>query len=175
MNRREMISTSGLGIAGFAVGTGFTAPACGAKNLSGWVSSIVGAFAEMKPLLSQLGLSQVIVDKVSQWIDTAAKIARDFDQAYRDGKFADAVTLFNNLGGIVAQIAAELGQTDNRIVKLALVAIAVARIAIATLLNDQSSDPQVARAVRGAAANPAVVEIRRLASADIDKLMKALP
>jgi hypothetical protein len=177
MNRRTMIGRSALAAGGFAVGVGFTAPSCGTpKNLSSWVTMIVAAFGEIKPLLGELGLGTAVLDRVSGFIDKAAKIARDFDAAYRAGKFQDAATLFVNLGDVIAQIAADLGATDNRIVKLALISISIARIAIASLLNAQA--PAVAEAVSAARTGGkarVVTEIERLANLDISKIEKAIP
>jgi hypothetical protein len=174
-----MITTSGLGLAGFAVGTGFTAPSCGQKDLSGWVVTIPAYLNEIKPLLPDLGLSQVVIDKVSGWIDTAVSVAKKFDDAYQSGKFADAVTLFANLGGLITEIAAELNVTDNRIIKLALVGIQIARITIASLLQSQGDalpTSQKARAM-GVVTGPqqtALSEIQRLASIDVNGLLKAV-
>lgn len=176
ISRRDALKRVGVGV-GFAM----VAPAvvlqeaCKPKDPSAWVSTIVTTFGEIKPLLPQLGLSAAIVTKVSDLIDKGAKIARDFDQAYRSGAFANAVTLFTSLSGIITQVAGDLGATDNRIVKLALVAIAVARITIASLLDSQSGQPEVAAAVSADPGNPAIREIRRLANADLSKIEKALP
>lgn len=174
ISRRSMLKTStagGLGMVGALTLTGL---ACDKKNLSGWVTTIVSAFAEMKPLLGDLGLSPAVINKISGWIDTAAKVAKDFDVAYVAGKFADAVTLFNNLGRLIAQIAGELGAMDNRIVKLALVSISIARIAIATLLSNQAqASPEAMNAAASAPASN-TAEIKRLASVNVDGLLKDL-
>ena len=167
----KLSTVAGLGAIG---GYGFTAPACSAKSLSGWVASIDAAFDEMKPLLPQLGLSTAIVAKVSDLVDKGAAIVRKFDQYYRDGKFADAVTTFYNLGLIVADIATELNVLNNRIVTLALLTIRAARVAIAAILDSQSGDPAVKETVAVNATNPAVLEIRKLATMDISGLAKAL-
>lgn len=176
--RRDFIKTGTVTAGSIAFGAAFTAPACEKKNLSTWVVTIVSAFSEIKPLLSQLGLSQAVVDRVANLIDKGASIARSFDEAYKAGKFADAVTLFSNLGGVISEVATTLNVTDHRIVKLALVSISIARIAIASLLQSQAdAQPQVARAVRSAttSANERdIAEIRRLASMDISKLEAAV-
>jgi hypothetical protein len=176
MNRRDMLKTSSVAGLGTLGGFAFTAPSCDKpKNLSTWVTIIVADFTEMKPLLPELGLSQATIDRVSGFIDKAVKVARDFDAAYVAGKFADAVTLFTSLGDIVAQIASDLGAAENRIVKLALISIRIARIAIASLLSSQASEPQVAAAVRAARTTRTVSEIERLANSDLSKIEKALP
>ena len=57
MNRREMITTTTLGLTGFAVGTGFTAPACGvSKEKAVKVAGLVIELSEQSiPLLHLLG------------------------------------------------------------------------------------------------------------------------
>lgn len=175
MNRRDLIKRGSMATALVAVGG--LQLACKPQNLSGWVSTIVSAFGEMKPLLTQMGLSELVITRVSGWIDTAVKVAKDFDAAYRAGKFSDAVTLFTNLGKLITDIAADLNVTDNRIVKLALVTIAIARIAIASLLKSQSDNqPAVGLARQAASADDEkkLAEIERLAAINIDGLVFGL-
>lgn len=176
MNRREMITTTGLGVAGFAIGTGFTAPACNPKNLSSYVQMIAGGFTEIKVLLPDLGLSQSIIAQLAEFIDKGVKIAQDFDTAYKAGKFKDAATLFTNLGSIISQVVSTLGvSVENRAVKVALAAIAIARVAVAILLTKQAEDqPQVA-AQAGTMPPQAVSEIQRLAATDLSKVLALLP
>lgn len=176
MNRRQMIKTSTVAGLGAVTGFGFTAPACGQKDLSGWVTTIVAYFDEIKILLPELGLSQAVIDKVSGLISKAAKIAKQFDEAYKAGKFENAVTLFTNLGGLITQIAGELNVTDNRIVKLALVGIQIARITIASLLKSQGDAQPAVRMAAMSAEGPqqaALDEINRLAAIPVDGLLKA--
>lgn len=184
MNRREMISTTALGAVGFAVGTGFAAPkGCSVKNLSSYVQMIAGGFTEIKVLLPDLGLSQSIIAQAAELIDKGVKIARDFDAAYKAGKFNDAASLFTNLGSTLTQVINTLGvSTENRAVKVALAAIGIARVAVAILLNKQADDqPAVAVEVakagrkRGTSAAKAVTDIERLAATDLDRLLAAIP
>lgn len=180
MNRREMMSKTTVAGLGAVGGFAFTMPPCSGKDLSGWVVTIDAYYDEVKILLPGLGLGQAVIDRVSDLIDKATKIAKQFDAAYVAGKFTDAVSLFSNLGGLVTQIATELNVTDNRIVKLALVGIQIARITIASLLKVQADNqPQVAAkagAMRSASteADAAIGEIERLASVNIDGLLKAV-
>lgn len=180
MNRRQMITTSALGAAGFAVGTGFTAEACSPKNLSTYVQMIAGGFSEIKVLLPDLGLSQSIIAKVAELIDKSVKIAKDFDDAYKAGKFTDARTLFTNLGSLVTQVITTLGlSVENQGVRIALAAIAIARIGIAIILDRQLSQPSMAASVQEAQADPenakALNEIKRLANTDVSKILALLP
>lgn len=139
MNRREMIHTTVLGVAGFGVGTASTAPACpGSKNLSTYVVTVIGALEELTPLLP----SQ------SSNITKAIKIAKDFDEAYRAGKFDSATVLFENLSSTVSQIASDAGVTNSS-VKIGIAVAGVAMRAIAVLLKNQvTEDPRVADVVK---------------------------
>lgn len=61
MNRREMLTTTALGMGGFVVGTGFAAPACGvskekAVRVAGFVIDIT---KESLPLLDLLGAQDI--------------------------------------------------------------------------------------------------------------------
>lgn len=172
MNRREMITTTALGAAGFAVGTGFTAGACSPKNLSTYVQMIAGGFSEIKVLLPDLGLSQSVIAKVAELIDKGVKIAKDFDDAYKAGKFSDAATLFSNLGSLISQVVSTLGvSTENRAVKVALAAIGIARVAIAILLANQNQG----FTAQNPAQAQAMSEIERLAATDVSKILALLP
>jgi hypothetical protein len=69
MNRRDMIVTSGLGIAGFAVGTGFAAPACGvskekAVRVTGFVIEIAKEAVPLLDLLNAHDLAITVDAKV---------------------------------------------------------------------------------------------------------------
>lgn len=132
MNRRTLLKTGALGGVGMlTLGTS----ACG-KNLSTYVSIIIGALEELSPLLP--GQSSVIA--------TAVKIAKDFDEAYRAGKFASATALFSNLAGVIGQIADSIG-VSSPAVKTAIAIAGIALRAIAVLLKQQSAEPAVAAVI----------------------------
>jgi len=141
MNRRKMLSTTALGMTGFAIGTAFTAPGCpGGKNLSTYVNIVTGALQELSPLLP--GQTQLI--------SKAIGIAKTFDDAYRAGKFVDAAALFENLAGVVSQIAESAGLSSPS-VKVAIAVAGIAMRAIAVLLKTQATDPAIAAAVSDSA------------------------
>ncbi len=173
MNRRDLIKSGAVTTAAIAMG-GFQV-ACAPKNLSGWVTTIIASFGEIKPLLPQLGLSQAVIDRVSGWIEKAVHIAQEFDAAYKAGKFSDAMTLFTNLGGLITQVASELNVVNNRIINLLLVGIQIARITIASLLKTQGENqPQIARRSMSRSEQDAANEIQRLAAIDVSGLLKAI-
>jgi hypothetical protein len=180
--RRDFLKTSTVAAGGLAFGAAFTAPQCGGvKNLSSYVQMVAGGFSEIKVLLPDLGLSQSIIAQVAELIDRGVKIAKDFDTAYKAGKFSDASTLFTGLGETVSQVVSTLGvSTDNRAVKVALAAIGIARVAIAILLQRQADDqPQIASAVQAgkqrSAEAKAISEVERLAETDLTKVLALLP
>lgn len=180
-SRRRFLKTGGLalgGAAGFAIGTGATAPACNPKNLSTYVQMFAGGFSEIKVLLPDLGLSQSIIAKVAELIDKGIKIAEAFDKAYKAGKFRDAATLFTNLGSIVSEVVTTLGvSTENRAVKVALAAIGIARVAIAIILSRQAQDTgfSASAAAPGSPEAKAIAEIEKLAATDVSKILALLP
>lgn len=78
MNRRQMITTTGLGIAGFATGTAFTAPACGVSKEKAvkYVGLIIDLSKEAPPLLNLLGAPD-IADLVSEKVIPALEKLKD--------------------------------------------------------------------------------------------------
>jgi hypothetical protein len=132
MNRRTLLKTGGLA----AVGTLTVGVSSCAKNLSTWVNILIGAAQELSSLLP--GQSALI--------SKAVAIAKSFDEAYRAGKFIDAMSIFENLANVVDQVTATLGVT-NPTVKLAISMMRIALRAIATLLKAQAQNPAVAAAL----------------------------
>lgn len=71
MNRRDMLVTSGLGAAGFVVGTGFTAPACPfdgvtkdkAVRVTGFVIDLAKEAVPLLDLLGARGIATAVRDK----------------------------------------------------------------------------------------------------------------
>lgn len=172
MNRRNLLKGGAI-TAGVAALGGFQI-SCKPKSLDSWALIIETDFRDFKPLLPQLGLSQAVIDKIGDWLDKGINILHQFSADYRNGDFANAVALFNSLGEIVASIANEFNVLDNKIVKLILVSIQVARIAIASLLSEQATaSSEAMKAVRGAKASD-TAEIRKLAAVNVDKLLKAV-
>ncbi len=163
MNRRVALQSIGTGTASVAVfGPVVFLQGCSPKNLSVYVQTVVGTLHELQPLLPDASAN----------IAKAIKIASDFDKAYRDGKFADAIAVFSNLSGVISEIATDAG-VDNSTVKVALAVAGIAMRAIAVLLQSQSANPAVANARVGASSEQrrqaALVE--KLANAgEIDRL-----
>jgi len=151
MNRRQFNRTAlKVGAVAVAAPTVLALKGCpGAKNLSVWVNTVVGALQEIAPLLPSS----------ARLISKAVKIAQDFDVAYWAGKFLDATALFENLAGVLSQITQDAG-INNPTIKIALAVAGVAMRAIAVLLKSQSNQPQVAAVL----AAPQTPEMRRRAN-----------
>ena len=146
MNRRTLLKTSSVGAIGFLT---LGAKGCG-KNLSTYVNVVIGALQELSPLLP--GQAQLIAKAVS--------IAKTFDDAYRAGKFIDAGALFENLAGVISQIAEAAGVASPS-VKVAIAVAGIAMRAIAVLLKNQAADPTIAAIVNDRASSNANVARQR--------------
>lgn len=176
MDRRQALTLIGTGGAGYAISTGFTAPGCSTKDLSMYTLIIARSYGEIKPLLPELGLSAARAQTVGNWIDKAISISGKFDEAYKRGAFADAASLFNELGSLVMSIAGELNVANNRIVTATLAGVAIARIAIAALLAAQAQEQGISSrtARQTPAMSIAITEIERLNAIDLNQLVFAL-
>jgi len=142
MNRRTLLKTGSVGAVGFLT---LGAKGCG-KNLSTYVNVVIGTLQELSPLLPGQ----------AQFISKAVGIAKTFDDAYRAGKFMDATALFENLAGVISQIADSAGLSSPS-VKVAIAVVGIAMRGIAVLLKDQTSDPTIAAIVsESASKNPVV-------------------
>jgi hypothetical protein len=138
MNRRTMLKSVGTGAAiGVAAPSTLLLEGCEPKNLSVYVETVVGSLKEVATLLPSLG------PRITQ----AIKIAEDFDAAYRAGKFESALALFENLSGVISQIAGDVGLFTPT-VKVALAVAAIAMRAIAVLLKSQEAEPAVAKRLK---------------------------
>lgn len=133
MNRRTILKTGAL-TAGMLMLSGAQV-ACG-KNLSLYVNIIVGALKELSPLLP--GQAQLIAKAIA--------IAETFDRAYREGKFTDAIAIFENLAGVLGEIADAAGVTNPQ-VRTALAVAGIALRAIAVLLKSREGEPVVVEAI----------------------------
>jgi hypothetical protein len=180
MDRRNFVKTIAGGTAAIATSRALTAAGVGGlalmlqgcgKNISGWITAIVSGFAEVKSLLPDLGLGQGAIDKISTLIAKGAKIAQDFDDAYKAGKFSSAIILFKNLGGVLEEVRADLGiNADNKIVKAAFAVIGFARVAVAIILDRQGQNRPEAIAAAASASGEelaALAEIKRLAATEL--------
>lgn len=159
MNRRTLLKTGGFAAVGvMTVGVS----GCG-KNISFYTATVIGALKDLRPLLPNLG------DRLSK----AIAVAETFDAAYRDGKFADAATLFENLTTTVSEIIAAIG-VMNESVKLAVAVGGVALRAIAVLLRQQASQPAVAAMVAASDASAKAMIQKMADPAVIDKVVEAV-
>lgn len=107
MNRREMIVTSGLGAAGFVVGTGFTAPACGVSKEKAvkYTGIAINYLKDILPIAAQLG-GAAISDLINRALPALEKLKTALDNS----EFPTAGNLFDQVTGILGQIANALLQ-----------------------------------------------------------------
>lgn len=107
MNRREMITTSGLGLAGFAVGTGFTAPACGVSKEKAvkYTGIAIDYMKDILPIVGQLGGTE-IANLINKGIPLLEKLKAKLDES----DFTVAGSLFDQVTSVLGQIANALFQ-----------------------------------------------------------------
>lgn len=107
MNRREMITTSGLGAAGFLVGTGFTAPACGVSKEKAvkYTGIAIDYLKDILPITSQLGGTEI-----ANLINKAMPLLEKLKSALDNSEFPTAGSLFDQVTGVLSQIANALVQ-----------------------------------------------------------------
>lgn len=159
MNRRAMLKTTGA--AGVGILT-FGVAGC-SKNINLYTATVIGTLEELLLLLPDL----------SDPIKKAIALAKSFDTAYREGKFANAGTIFANLTSVVSEIATLAGVTNPQ-VKLAIALGGVALRAIAALLKSQASDPAVATAVAASTDSVTKAVIERMADSKVLDMTLAL-
>lgn len=109
MNRRQMLTTTGLGVAGFAVGTGFTAPACGVSKAKAVkvASLVIELSKEAVPLLGLLGAQDLAIQFNTKIIPAMEKL-RD---AIADAEIPEA-------GNMLGTIRSLLGTAANALLNL---------------------------------------------------------
>lgn len=107
MNRREMITTGGLGAAGFLVGTGFTAPACGVSKEKAvkYTGIAIDYLKDILPITSQLGGTEI-----ANLINRAMPLMEKLKSALDNAEFPTAGSLFEQVTGILSEIANSLLQ-----------------------------------------------------------------
>lgn len=144
MNRRTMLKRVGTGVAIVAISPGvLLMSGCTVKDIAFYVSTVVGALGELSPLLP--GAAKLIAE--------AVKVANDFLAKYKAGDFSNATAIFQNLVGLITQIASDVG-VNNPTMKIILAVASVAVHAIAAILAGQGTQSLAVKA-RMAKANSA--------------------
>lgn len=107
MDRRQMITTTSLGIAGFAVGTGFTAPACGVSKEKAvkYTGIAIDYLKDILPIVGQLGGTEM-----SNLINKAIPALEKLKSALDSSEFPTAGSLFDQVTSVLGQIANALFQ-----------------------------------------------------------------
>lgn len=136
LHRRNFLLAGGAaGLGALALGT----TACPKKqNVDFWAETLSATLSEFKTLLpNQAAL-----------IDRASAALRAFNDAYQSDKFDTAISALTNVSQTVEEIVAAAGAQLSDRVKLAFAAARIAVKGIAVLLQGQTSEPQVAAAVK---------------------------
>lgn len=160
MNRREMITTTALGVAGFGAGTAFTAPACSAPSKEKavrYAGIAIGYLEDVAPILSALG-QQPIVDLVNKAIPALKKLK----EALENNDFPTAGNMFDTVAGILGNIATAISNMPDSNRKLTVLAlIALVQLTLRTIgaaIQSETNTPATAipKAVSGAASSNAI-------------------
>jgi hypothetical protein len=117
ITRRKMITNTGLGLAGFVIGTGASAPACGVSKDQAvrYTDLVIDYLKDIRPQAVQLGATQM-----AGLIDSAIPTLEKLKDALDKADIPTAGNFFNTVTGIISQINNALGQltesaTRNRI------------------------------------------------------------
>lgn len=108
MRRREMLRNTGLGIAGFAIGSAFTAPACDGVSKDKavkYAGFVINYLKDLRPLVVQIGGTQI-----ADLIDRAIPIMEKLKEALEKSEIPTAENFFNTVTSILGQIATALLQ-----------------------------------------------------------------
>ena len=161
MNRRTFIGTSAVASVGIA-GMGLK---CGGPSVSGVVTIITGAVAELRILFpaQETTLSKIV------------SLANSFNAAWVAGKFADAKTFFLNLDTLVSQVIADLGLNATTRTKLLLASLGVAVRTIAALISEQAAAQPEAMRAESISSPQTTDRVKKLADPKVaDDLLKAV-
>lgn len=108
MNRREMIQTTALGVAGFGVGTAFTAPACPSKPTKEkavkYAGLIIDLSTEAVPLLNLLGASDIAAIIESKVIPALEKLKDSLGNVDIPGSRSTLETVRNGITGAITAL-----------------------------------------------------------------------
>jgi len=102
MNRRQMITTTGLGIAGFATGAAFTAPACGVSKEKAvkYVGLGISLVHEAVPLFELLGARDLAIAIDAKVIPALEKLKSALEDADISAGRSTLETVRNVLNGV---------------------------------------------------------------------------
>ncbi len=162
MNRRNFIKGSAVGAGSILV---LDTVGCGGPSLSGTVTIITGAIAELKPLFP---------DKTSL-LDKIAKLATDFNADWTAGKFDSARTIFDNLDSTINQVISDLEVNASTRVKLMLATLGIGIRTVAALISETGAKQPKAASMARSTASKTVDRVGSLANpSDADWILKAV-
>lgn len=147
LSKRNFLKVGGVAALGSLT---LCTASCG-PSMNTWVQTIIGGLEELKPLLPAQG----------SLLTKAISTAKSFNEAWQDGKFANAAALLENLTATIQQVIDDAGVNVSQQVKTMIAVVGVALRTIAVLMKEQMGDPVVAAAVRDKTANSPSAAMQR--------------
>lgn len=158
MDRRQMLVTTGLGVAGFATGTGFSAPACGVSKEKAvkYVGLTIDLSKEAVPLLNLLNARDIaaLVDaKVIPALEKLKDALADVDVP----EAGSALQTVRNVINGVRTALANLPDSPRRTTVMAILStISVFLLTIEAFIDSEM--PAVAASVRSQSTKQSMTE-----------------
>jgi hypothetical protein len=154
MDRRQMMTTTALGVGGFVAGTGFTAPACGvskekAVRVAGFVINIT---KEAAPLLNLLGARDLAIAIEAKVIPALEKLK----DALEDADIPTSQSLLQTVRSVLSGVATALLNLPESARRTTIIGI-LASVNVLLLTVEafvESEMPQVAAAMKAGAMKP---------------------
>lgn len=124
MDRRQMITTTGLGVVGFVTGTAFTAPACGVSKEKAvrYAGLAVGYLKDVLPIAAQMGVGGQFTDLINRAIPAFEKLKDALEKSDIDTAGTTLNTVQSVLGAIATGLF-NLPDTPMRAVIMGLVTL----------------------------------------------------
>lgn len=158
MDRRQMLVTTGLGVAGFATGTGFSAPACGVSKEKAvkYVGLVIGLSEEAVPLLNLLGAKDIAITVDAKVIPALEKLK----DALADVDIPSAGFTLETVRNVLSSVATALMNLPESPRRTTLIGIVTSvRILLLTIEAFIDSEmPVVATSVRSQSAKQSMTE-----------------
>lgn len=164
MNRRQMITTTGLGIAGFAAGTGFTAPACGvskekAVRVTGFIIDLTKEAVPLFDLLGAQDAANLINTKAIPALEKLKQVLSDVDIPAASSALE---TVRNVLSGVATALLSLPDSPRRTTIMGILASVNVLLLTVEAFTESEMPAPIVAtnESVRAAGKKPTAQAIR---------------
>lgn len=173
MDRREVLTLTGLGAVGFVTGTAFTAPACGvSKEKAVRITGLVVELSEESvPLLGLLSAEEIAEQVSTKVIPALKKLREALSKVDLPSADSTLETVRNVLGGVATALM-NLPDSPRRTIVIGI----LTSINVMLLTVEAFIESEAPGAIAGARRTPSGVKVvrRRLPVADaIDKAFQA--